>query len=118
MSNEDNAMEVVGTPTMMLLPARNYKFKVYKEDHVINIPRKGTYVDFDDEQYTNEDGEFDILTEKDGEFVLYTPSITKVLFAASKYPKLDDGFAFVVTAFVVKEDSVDVIGNLIEMMEE
>ena len=26
----ENLVKVVGTPTMMFLPARNYRFKVYK----------------------------------------------------------------------------------------
>ena len=54
-------LKIIGTPTMMLLPARNYKFKVYPEEYEIIIPRKGFYKDLDEEMYSEEDGEFNIL---------------------------------------------------------
>jgi len=107
-------LKIIGTPTMMLLPARNYKFKVYPEEYDIVIPRKGFYKDFDDEMYSEEDGEFSILDND----VLYIPSISKVLFATSKYPDLKDNQAFNPIALVVEEDEVRIIGNVIEMLRE
>ena len=107
-------LKVVGTPTMMLLPARNYKFKVYSEDHVITIPRRGVYKDFDKELYSDEDGEFNILEEN----ILYIPSLSKVLFATSQYPKLKSNQAFTPIALVIEEDKVQIIGNIIEMLKE
>ena len=107
-------MKIIGTPTMILLPARNYRFKVYPEEYDITIPRKGFYKDLDDEMYSEEDGEFNIL-DKD---ILYMPSISKILFATSKYPDLKDNQAFTPIALVIEEDEVRIIGNIIEMLTE
>lgn len=111
-SEDKDMLKIIGTPTMMLLPARNYKFKVYPEEYDIVIPRKGSYKDIDDEMYSEEDGEFNIL-END---VLYIPSISKILFATSKYPDLKDNQAFNPIALVVEKDEVRIIGNVIEML--
>jgi len=107
-------LKIIGTPTMMLLPARNYKFKVYPEEYEIIIPRKGFYKDLDEEMYSEEDGEFNILDND----ILYMPSISKVLFATSKYPDLKDNQAFTPIALVVEEDEVRIIGSVIEMLRE
>ena len=107
-------LKIIGTPTMMLLPARNYKFKVYPEDHTIIIPRRGSYKDLDGKAYTEEDGEFDLLKDD----ILYMPSISKILFATSKYPDLKDNQAFIPIAIIVEKDQVQIIGNVIEMLRE
>lgn len=111
--------KVVGTPTMMMLPARNYKFQVEDSDYVITVPRKGKYVDLAPEIYTEEDGEFEIFARQDDddlEAVLYVPSLTKVLFGVSRYPDLNDNQGFTPIAIVVKKDEVDIVGNIIEML--
>ena len=113
-SENKDMLKIIGTPTMMLLPARNYKFKVYPEEYDITIPRKGVYKDFDEEMYSEEDGEFNILDND----VLYMPSISKVLFATSKYPDLKDNQAFNPIALIVEEDEIRIIGNVIEMLKE
>lgn len=105
-------LKIIGTPTMMLLPARNYKFKVYPEEYNITIPRRGFYKDFDEAIYTEEDGEFNILNND----ILYMPSISKVLFATSQYPALEDNQAFTPIAIIVEEDTVQIIGNVVEML--
>lgn len=107
-------LKVIGTPTMMLLPARNYKFRVYSKDHTIIIPRRGVYKDLDEKAYTEEDGEFDLLKDD----ILYMPSISKVLFATSQYPNLKDNQAFIPVAIVVEKDQIQIIGNVIEMLRE
>jgi len=109
-----DALKIIGTPTMMLLPAKNYKFKVYPEEYNITIPRRGFYKDFDADLYTEEDGEFNILAND----ILYMPSISKVLFATSQYPDLEDNQAFTPIAMVVEENDVQIIGNIIEMLKE
>jgi hypothetical protein len=112
--------KVIGTPTMMWLPARNYTFKVFEQDHSITIPRKGKYVDFDDKLFTEEDGEFNIMdhiSEETGH-VLFVPSLSKVLFATSKYPNLEDDQAFIPIAIVIRNDEVEIIGNVIQMLKE
>jgi len=112
--------KVVGTPTMMLLPARNYTFKVFEQDHSITIPRKGKYKDLDDRLFTEEDGEFDIMdyvSEETGH-VLFVPSLSKVLFATAKYPDLEDDQAFIPIAIVIHDEEVEIIGNIIQMLKE
>jgi len=115
---DESLVKVVGTPTMMLLPARNYRFKVYQKDHSIKIPRKGAYKDFDGEVFSEKDGEFDILRhdEDSNSRTLHLPSISKVLFAASKYPDLKDNQAFVPLVMLVREDEIEIVGNIIEML--
>jgi len=114
-------ISVVGTPTMMLLPARKYKFDVDTTEHVLTVPRKGKYVDLDKDIYTEKDGDFNILAtigDEDVDSVLYVPALTKVLFGVSKYPDLDENQAFTILAVVVKEDEVDIIGQVINMLPE
>jgi len=115
---DESLVKVIGTPTMMFLPARNYKFKVYQKDHSIKIPRKGVYKDFDGELFSEKDGEFDILRydEDSNSYSLYMPSISKVLFAASQYPDLKDNQAFTPLVMIISEDEVEIIGNIIEML--
>ncbi len=112
--------KVVGTPTLMLLPARNYTFKVFEGDHSITIPRKGKYVDLDNKLFTEADGEFNIMNHVDEESgsVLFMPSLSKVLFATAKYPNLEDDQAFIPIAIVIREDEVEIVGNIIQMLKE
>ena len=111
---------VVGTPTTMMLPARNYKFRVYSNEFNITIPRKGKYVDLDSEMFTEEDGEFNLMqySRKDKAQVVYLPDLSRVLFATSQYPDLKDTQAFTPVALVVKKDTVEIVGTIIEMTEE
>jgi hypothetical protein len=111
---------VIGTPTPLLLPARNYRFRVYEQMHTITLPRKGKYIDFNDELFTEKDGEFNLLqySKSKRAHTIYLPALSKVLFATAQYPDLKDGEAFTPIALVVKKDSIDVIGNLIEMTKE
>jgi hypothetical protein len=117
---ELTAKEVVGTPTPMMLPARNYKFKVYDQEYTVTIPRHGKYVDLDDKMFTKEDGEFDLMqySRKDKAYIMYLPTLSKVLFATSQYPDLEDTQAFTPIALVIKKDRVEIVGNLIEMIKE
>lgn len=118
---EKEYVKVVGTPTMLMLPARNYKFMVDTTEYVITLPRRGKYVDFDPELFTEEDGDFEILAgseEESVESILYMPSLTKVLFGASKYPDMRENQAFTPIAIIVREDEIDIVGNVIEMLSE
>lgn len=114
-------VKVVGTPTMLMLPARNYKFQVDTTEYVLTIPRKGKYMDLEPELFTEEDGEFEILSkieEENNTQVLYMPSLTKVLFAVGTYPDLKEGQAFTPIAIIVRDDEVDIVGNIIDMLKE
>lgn len=113
-------VKVVGTPTMMMLPARHYAFKVFKEDFVITIPRRGSYKDLDPKFFKDTDGEFEVLkyVEEERGDVLYIPSLSKILFATAQYPDLANDQAFVPVVFIVKEDVVEIVGNIIQMIKE
>ena len=114
---KNEVTEVVGTPTMMLLPARNYKFKVHTKNYTITIPKKGSYVDFDNELFSEEDGNFDIMVSSGQKKTLLVPEISRVLFAASTYPDLKDNQAFTPLAVIVTKDKVSIMGNIIEMVD-
>ena len=109
MSYEEN----FGVPTMVLLPARNHHFKVSKAQHVITIPRTGLYTELAPDFFDHKDGEFHVLDE---EGVLYMPAVIKILFATSKYPDLKDNEYFAVNAFLFKEDTVEIIGQVMGML--
>lgn len=113
-------IKVIGTPTMMLLPARNYKFKVYEEDYRIELPRKGAYEELDPDHFSKEDGSFNFLQyDKSKKYhTFYLPSVSKALFAAGKYPDLKDGQAFTPIGIVIRKDKIEIIGSIIEMIEE
>jgi len=111
--------EVVGTPTALLLPARMYRFKVYTQEHAVEVPKSGTYVDLDKKSFTKEDGNFNLLqTTDEGEQIVYFPAISKVLFGTNQYPELKDGEAFAPVALIIKDDKVTIVGNMIEMVKE
>lgn len=112
--------KVIGTPTLLLLPARNYKFKVFERDFSITVPRYGEYEKLSPELFSKEDGEFYFLQHSDEHEadILYLPALSKLLFATGQYPDLEDNQAFTPIAFVVREDEVEIVGNLIEMIKE
>lgn len=105
----------VGTPTMVLLPARNYYFKVSEEEYTITIPRSGKYHDIDPEFFSEEEGEFNLFEGRSK--VMFMPAITKVLFATKKYPNLEANQLFAPLALVFKKDTVDIIGQTVEMLD-
>lgn len=105
----------IGTPTMVLLPATNYLFKVLKREYKITVPREGVYSEIDSELYTEKDGEFMLLDEKSK--VMYLPAISKVLFAVKKYPDLKPNQLFAPLALVFRKKYVDIIGQVVEMLE-
>jgi hypothetical protein len=111
---KENDKEQRGTPTMVMLPARNYRFKVVVEKHKIVIPRKGSYTDLDPEFFDKADGEFDILANKNK--VLYMPAISKVLFGAKLYPDLKPAQLYAPVAFSFTKDSVEITGQVLEML--
>lgn len=105
----------MGTPTMVLLPAANYLFKVLKSEYKITLPRKGVYEELDHEAYSEKDGEFSLFDSKNN--VMYMPAISKVLFATKQYPELNSNQLFAPIALVFRRDEVDVIGQIVEMLE-
>lgn len=105
----------VGTPTLALLPARNYFFKVSKKEYKITVPRSGVYAKLAPDLYDKDEGEFMLLDEKNS--VMYLPAISKVLFAVGKYPDLKSNQLFAPIAFVFKKKEVDIIGQIVDILE-
>ena len=106
--------EQVGTPTMVMFPAKNFFFRVSKNEHKITIPRKGNYSAIAPEIFTEQDGDFTVYDEENA--VMYLPAITKILFAVGKYPDLKDNQLFAPIALLLNEETVDVIGQVIEIL--
>lgn len=104
----------LGTPTMSLLAAKNYRFKVYNKEYKITVPRRGLYHELDPNTYKEEDGEFMLFDEESK--VMYLPAISKVLFATKQYPDLEPTQIFAPMAFVFRDDEVDIIGQVVEML--
>ena len=111
---EDLEMQV-GTPSMVLMPARNYAFKVSDETYVITIPRKGEYHEIEPELFDKKDGVFDLYNSR--KRIMYLPALSKVLFAAKKYPALEDNQLFAPISLVFKKDTVEISGQIINMIE-
>jgi hypothetical protein len=66
------------------------------------------------EIFDQEDGSYNIFDE--GTSVLYMPSITKVLFAEHKYPDLEVNQLFVLLGIKLHTETVDIVGQIIEIM--
>jgi hypothetical protein len=116
MAKEKIVMDIaqVGTPTMVMFPARNFHFRVSKTEHRITIPRKGNYHEIAPEIFSEEDGDFMVYDEENA--VMYLPAITKILFAVEKYPALESNQLFAPIALLLDEETVDIIGHVVEML--
>lgn len=104
-----------GTPTMVMFPAKNFQFRVSKKEFKITIPRKGNYHELAPEVFAEEAGDFMVYDEENS--VMYLPAITKILFAVNKYPDLASNQLFAPIAFLVNENDVEIIGQVIEMLQ-
>jgi hypothetical protein len=104
----------IGTPTMAFFPARNYHFKVIKNKHTVTIPRSGDYHKLAPDVFPKNEGSFMLYDEENS--VMYLPAISKVLFAVEKYPDLKSNQLFMPIVLMFNEDTVDVIGQVIEML--
>ena len=103
----------MGTPTMVLLPASNYFFKVLDGQYKITITREGLYHELDPTFFAKEDGAFNLYDEKTS--TMYLPAITKVLFGEKKYPDLTANQMFAPIALVFNEETVDILGQILEI---
>jgi hypothetical protein len=112
-SAEDNVL--VGIPTMALLPPKNFYFKVKEDRHKITVPKSGKFSDLDKEFYSEADGNFSIVGNDPN--VINISIITKVLFGTCKYPLLKDNQLFCPISIVVNEDTVDIFGQIVDMLE-
>jgi len=105
---------MLGTPPAAMFPARNYAFAIREDNFIITIPRSGEYHELDPEFFPEDAGAFDIYDEK--EKLLYMPAITKVLFATKQYPELAPNHFFIPYVLAFKEDTVDIVGQVVEFV--
>lgn len=105
---------VKGTPPMLMLPAKNYFFKVYDERHKLTIPREGNFNEIDPEFYKEEAGDFKIFDPETGHFNVAL--IGQVLFATKQYPDLGPNQLFVPFSMVVTKEEVHILGQIIEIV--
>lgn len=105
---------ICGTPPMLMLPASNYTCKIDENHYIIELPRTGSYHDLAPEIFDAEAGEFNVFDEKTK--TLYLPSITKLLFATSKYPKLNYNQFFIPYVVRFEEEKVVIVGQIISMV--
>jgi hypothetical protein len=107
---------IIGMPTMVMFPAGNYCFKVSEDRHTITIPRRGDYKDVAPEIFADSDEKFEICDEKNG--VVYLAALTKVLFAANKYPDLEEGQFFAPMFLLVDEDTISIVGQVLSVVSD
>lgn len=105
---------MLGIPTMGLIKARNYKFKISEDTFMMKVPVRGTYFDLDSEFFTEEDGSFEICNDTD--FNIAT--LSKVLFAAKCYPELKENQLFCPLKFTVADEIVTIYGQVVQIGEE
>lgn len=101
-----------GVPTMCLLPLNNTRFKIVGKTQ-INLPRSGNYDEIAPDIFSDEDDSFDLLTPSN---LLNIPSITKVLLATDKYPKLGPNQIFVPSTFLFEEANLIIDGMVLEIL--
>jgi hypothetical protein len=105
---------IQGTPSAVLLPAKNYIFRITNEHFIIELPRKGNYHDIAPDFFPEDSGEFNIFDDESR--ILYMPAITKVLFAAAKYPDLKFNQFFTPYSIKIEDEVVVVVGMIIDMV--
>jgi len=108
----------VGLPPMLLMAANHYPYKVVHERVKLTIPRRGNYRDIDKAFFADNPlgrEEFDIFDDETQ--VLFPSQITKVLLATKQYPALQPNEVFVPVAIIFKEETLDIIGTVFEMLD-
>lgn len=105
---------IKGTPPMVMLPAKNYVFKVNEGHFEVRLRRKGRYHDVDPDFFPEDAGEFNIFDEETKTICLHT--LTKVLFAMSKYPDMKFNQFLVPMIIKFEDEEVVLIGQIMDMM--
>jgi len=103
--------EIEGVPTMGLVQAKNYKFKVSKDIFMITVPMQGSYHALDPEFFNEASGDFVVFDGKD----LNVATLSKVLFATRSYPNLEDNQLFCPLKFSIAEDNIVIYGQVVQI---
>ncbi len=105
MSKTNKNEKIVGTPSMALLPKRNYKFEVGSKEIMISIP-------IDNKTVTGAE----IFDEENN--VCYINNISSILIKLGLYPKLKSNQLFTPTVVLFKNKAIEIIGNIVTMVQE
>ena len=126
MENENKFIK--GQPGLVLLPARSYSLKQVVKPYIISIPISGKfselYPDFVEliEKHAHSD-DFVVALQKESEarkeVILSSIAIIEILFAAKKYPALNDNqiFSIVSITFDSKDNILHIVGGILEFVE-
>ena len=104
MAKKNKNEKIVGTPSMALLPKRNYKFDVGNKEIMISIP-------IDDKTVSGSD----IFDAENN--VFYINNISNILIKLDLYPKLKSNQLFTPTIVLFKKKNVEIIGNIVTMIQ-
>jgi hypothetical protein len=100
----------VGVPSASLCPARPRKFKELTGLTELAIPVRGSYpADF------SKQGTYDICPEP-GVFLFGL--VTEALLAHRVYPDLKDDQLYIIAGVELEEDTLTVVGRVVEVVEE
>jgi len=103
MDTTNKNSEIIGTPSIGLLPKINYRFNIEDKEIIINIPIDDNIV-----------GVSDIFDAENN--VFYMRNLSDVLIKLDLYPKLKQNQLFSPTVVLFRKKSVEIIGNIITMM--
>lgn len=126
---ENNTAEEVeeviikGQPGLVILPAKMYEMKTIVSSHTFSIPMSGKfselYPDFFELTNKNTDTDaFEVVFTHGDKDCVASVAIVEVLFAAKKYPSLEDNQFFSISTVVVdkKNNLLHIIGSILEVI--
>jgi len=103
-------MFTVGVPSASLGPATAKRYKELTGLSEISVPVRGSYPeDF------SKDGTYDICPS---EGVFLFGLLTEVLLAHHVYPKLEKDQSFVIAGFDFQDDTITLVGRVVEEVTE
>lgn len=109
--NEKSATSEVlqGVPTLALLPARPFGFKVSKDKYMYKVPNKGKFSELDTEFFAEDDSEFEIVSEDNVNISV----VAKLLFATKQYPDLEPHQMFCPINFKLEGPDLLIYGQIV-----
>lgn len=106
---------IKGTPGFLLIPAREHKWKIVRDNVAISVPKVGFITELIKNSSLSDEvkipGEDEFYAFEDNTFYLY--QVPRVLFALGKYPSLENDQAFNVYAIIVEGDEIVLHGAVI-----
>jgi len=111
----EEATIIKGTPSFLLIPAREHEWTVDNERVQISVPKEGLISELLAKEALVEDikipGDDEFSIRDAGVFYMY--ELPRVLFALGKYPQLEDNQAFNVYAIEEVEENIIIHGAII-----